>query len=316
MDGQDGNGKRASKPPPPPKAPTAVVALGSIANGHPLHCDRTKVAGHILLVIGQWNKSYTAMDAMKALDFPEEECKNKSMQKRVRRQKIKQMKDSPPLFIETVVNGTGVNGTSLMSPLTNPGDGEPPGAAVAMGSVIVDSSNSNQKRKPTADATASAATASPGTLAITADVATAGAATAAAPLKKKPRRNHSQLIYDQAIMNDSNGRHQQSYELQEKSTRLNKDDMVGALMEAEEHPPVGEVKWNAVDEAEMKRLIEEDIKIKDTELGKAMAKDIKEMLSMTKSITPQRMEIAEAHLTQEELEHLTAVRMHWPCQEG
>eukprot|EP00536_Pseudo-nitzschia_multiseries_P001111 jgi/Psemu1/180256/e_gw1.14.15.1 len=104
------------------------------------------------------------------------------------------------------------------------------------------------------------------------------------------------------------------WKLQEKSTRLNKDDMVGALMEAEEDPPVGEVKWSAVDEAEMKRLIEEDIKIKDTELGKAMAKDIKEMLSMTKSITPQRMEIAEAHLTQEELEHLRAVRMQWPCQ--
>eukprot|EP00536_Pseudo-nitzschia_multiseries_P006739 jgi/Psemu1/15961/gm1.15961_g len=86
------------------------------------------------------------------------------------------------------------------------------------------------------------------------------------------------------------------WKLQEKSTRLNKDDMVGALMEAEKYPPV------------------EDIKIKDTELGKAMAKDIKEMLSMTKSITPQRMEIAEAHLTQEELEHLRAVRMQWPCQ--
>eukprot|EP00536_Pseudo-nitzschia_multiseries_P000250 jgi/Psemu1/546/gm1.546_g len=104
------------------------------------------------------------------------------------------------------------------------------------------------------------------------------------------------------------------WKLQEKSTRLNKDDMVGALMEAEKYPPVGEVKWIAEDEAEMKRLIEEDIKIKDTELGKAMAKDIKEMLSMTKSITPQRMEIAEAHLTQEELEHLRAVRMQWPCQ--
>eukprot|EP00536_Pseudo-nitzschia_multiseries_P006211 jgi/Psemu1/14727/gm1.14727_g len=69
------------------------------------------------------------------------------------------------------------------------------------------------------------------------------------------------------------------WKLQEKSTRLNKDDMVGALMESEEDPPVGEVKWNAVDEAQMKRLIEEDIKIKDTtELGKAMAKQWQRIL--------------------------------------
>eukprot|EP00536_Pseudo-nitzschia_multiseries_P012248 jgi/Psemu1/31466/gm1.31466_g len=77
-----------------------------IAGASSLHLSEPAEAGHILLGIGQWNKSYTAMDAMKALDFPEEECKNKSMQKRVRREKIKQMKDSPPLIIETVVNGT------------------------------------------------------------------------------------------------------------------------------------------------------------------------------------------------------------------
>eukprot|EP00536_Pseudo-nitzschia_multiseries_P016234 jgi/Psemu1/45392/gm1.45392_g len=228
-DGQNVDKKWASKPPPknPPKASTVVALGGSVANGHPLHCDQTKVADYILLVIGQWNKSYTAMDAMKALDFPEEECKNKSMQKRVRRQKIKQMKDSPPLFIETVVNGT-----LSISSLTHPGNGEPPGAAaVAMGSAIVASSSSNpHKRKPTANATASAATASATTasaatatndatlLAVTAGVATASvatarAATAAAPLKKKTRRNHSQLLlYDQATMHNSNGRQQQSYE--------------------------------------------------------------------------------------------------------
>eukprot|EP00536_Pseudo-nitzschia_multiseries_P011473 jgi/Psemu1/29034/gm1.29034_g len=93
------------------------------------------------------------------------------------------------------------------------------------------------------------------------------------------------------------------WKLQEKSTRLNKDDMVGALMETKEDPPVGEVKWTVENQAEMKRLIEEDIKFIDTELGKAMAKGIKEMFSMTKSTL--------LHREWKLLKHILPQRRHW-----
>eukprot|EP00536_Pseudo-nitzschia_multiseries_P002952 jgi/Psemu1/6722/gm1.6722_g len=485
MDGKD-NGQNvaekwaSTKPTPPqPTNKATVPPLGSVPKGHPLNCERTMVAGHTLLVIGKWNQHYTAADAMRVLEFSEEDCKNKSLQRRVRRQRDRQLKNSSPLFIQT-------NSTSLISSLSNPPstNNHTNSAANNSSSSHGDgggNNNNNNNNNTALAAVASAATALAATgltatglvpPATATDSISAGGVLA----KPKPRRNHTMVMYDKEQTQDARKRYCKSYEtagymykmfdipsllmmlsdgsidldadpatvqlldlefrnvnaiatlkehgfagevflkqaprnygknsiatlpntrarqdqiqeakntpgpkyavlnggayncmdqiivherirregiikamegtkykaaaydkkreaaqplidkcdgdfmdlpvselrkvfewkLQEKSTHLNKDDMVGALMEAEKYPPVGEVKKIAEDEAEMKRLIEEDIKIKDTELGKAMAKDIKEMHSMTKSITPQRMEIAEAHLTQEELEHLRAVRM-------
>eukprot|EP00536_Pseudo-nitzschia_multiseries_P003558 jgi/Psemu1/8094/gm1.8094_g len=101
------------------------------------------------------------------------------------------------------------------------------------------------------------------------------------------------------------------WRLQEKSAKLNKDDMVGALMEANDDPPVRALEWTEVDEAELKRLIEEDIKIKHTELGKAMAKDLIQLVSMATTITEERMEIAREHLSEIDCEKLQVMSNTW-----
>eukprot|EP00536_Pseudo-nitzschia_multiseries_P009677 jgi/Psemu1/23978/gm1.23978_g len=95
------------------------------------------------------------------------------------------------------------------------------------------------------------------------------------------------------------------WKLQEKSAKLNKDDMVGALMEAMDDPP-------AV--ADLKRLIEEDIKIKHTELGKAMAKDIIQLVSMATTITKERMEISCEYLSEIDCEKLQVMSNTWHCE--
>eukprot|EP00536_Pseudo-nitzschia_multiseries_P019285 jgi/Psemu1/59851/gm1.59851_g len=104
------------------------------------------------------------------------------------------------------------------------------------------------------------------------------------------------------------------WRLQEKSAKLNKDDMVGALMEANDDPPVRALEWTEVDEAELKRLIEEDIKIKHTELGKAMAKDLIQLVSMATTITEERMEIAREHLSEIDCEKLQVMSNTWHCE--
>eukprot|EP00536_Pseudo-nitzschia_multiseries_P015376 jgi/Psemu1/42309/gm1.42309_g len=94
------------------------------------------------------------------------------------------------------------------------------------------------------------------------------------------------------------------WKLQEKSTKLNKDDMV-----------VGALEWTEVDEAEFKRLIEEDIQIKHTELGKAMAKDLIQLVSMaTTTIIEERMEIAHKYLSATDCEKLQVMSNTWHCQ--
>eukprot|EP00536_Pseudo-nitzschia_multiseries_P010580 jgi/Psemu1/26402/gm1.26402_g len=106
------------------------------------------------------------------------------------------------------------------------------------------------------------------------------------------------------------------WKLQEKSAKLNKDDMVvGALMEAKDDPPVSALEWTEVDEAELKRLIEEDIKIKHTELGKAMAKDLIQLVSMVTIITTEeRMEIAHEYLSEIDCEKLQVMSNTWHCE--
>eukprot|EP00536_Pseudo-nitzschia_multiseries_P002151 jgi/Psemu1/4980/gm1.4980_g len=94
------------------------------------------------------------------------------------------------------------------------------------------------------------------------------------------------------------------WKLQEKNTKLKKDGMVGALMEAKDDPPVGALEWTEVDEAELKRLIEEDIQIKHTELGKALAKDLIQLVSMATTISEQRMEISREYLSPTDCEKL------------
>eukprot|EP00536_Pseudo-nitzschia_multiseries_P010796 jgi/Psemu1/204155/e_gw1.342.42.1 len=104
------------------------------------------------------------------------------------------------------------------------------------------------------------------------------------------------------------------WRLQEKSAKLNKDDMVGALMEAKDDPPARALEWTEMDEAELKRLIEEDIKIKHTELGKAMAKDLIQLVSMATTITEERMEIAREYLSEIDCEKLQVMSNTWHCE--
>eukprot|EP00536_Pseudo-nitzschia_multiseries_P011669 jgi/Psemu1/29661/gm1.29661_g len=188
------------------------------------------VAGHILLVIGKGNKYYTAVDAMRALEFSEEDCKNKSLQRRVRRQRDRQLKNLPPLFIQMVVNST-----SSISPLSNPPKtNNHTNSAVNTSSSSHGNDNKNKNKNNNNNTALAAVALAAVALAATALAATALAATALAATvllvtalvpatatdsisaagvaKPRPRRNYSMVMYDKEQTQDACKHYCRSYQ--------------------------------------------------------------------------------------------------------
>mmetsp|Transcript_2532 Transcript_2532/g.6722 ORF Transcript_2532/g.6722 Transcript_2532/m.6722 type:complete len:148 (-) Transcript_2532:163-606(-) len=105
------------------------------------------------------------------------------------------------------------------------------------------------------------------------------------------------------------------WKLGKKPTGLKKEEILTAVVAANNNPPVGAVYWTAEDDAVLKGIKEKEIKIADTAVGKKMAEDLRKVANTAKTITNERMEIARAHLSPEEIKTLEEAQEMWPCEE-
>eukprot|EP00536_Pseudo-nitzschia_multiseries_P017708 jgi/Psemu1/52163/gm1.52163_g len=72
---------------------------------------------------------------------------------------------------------------------------------------------------------------------------------------------------------------------------MKKEHVVAALVKAKDDAPVGAVEWSEErDGAELERLEKEEIKMKETELGKAMAEKLEKCVRTIKEVTPEMLD--------------------------
>eukprot|EP00536_Pseudo-nitzschia_multiseries_P016225 jgi/Psemu1/45378/gm1.45378_g len=202
--------KQGGIPPPTTTTTTTTTApLRFVANGMALpSCPKTDGAALMLAVAQKKNGNLTAAEAMKQVAFPAEDCNNKSIQRRVLRQKNKMLAEAIPSTVELNQDTTSI------SPLTST-----PVDIIADWDIISALAAEQQQRDredctdkaTTADSTAvPASSASRANSTSCAGSKRGSVAVARIPAfinKEKPRRNATQLNYMHAARQEQKERY-------------------------------------------------------------------------------------------------------------